>query len=108
MRGCTVALVLVLVALVGMLAVMREAERGRQLDPLMPLGLVVPLALIGGFVAFYLREQKLRPGLDAGDEHDHKYLVGGAVLKYGCLLLVVVTAATAVIGLLQYLFVDRH
>ena len=40
-------LVLVLVGLVGMLAVMHEAERGRTFDLLIPLGLAVPLALIG-------------------------------------------------------------
>jgi hypothetical protein len=100
-------LVLGLVGLVGMLAVM-HAERGRTFDPLIPLGLVVPLALIGGFVAFYLREQKLNPGLEGGDEDDRKRLMGGAVLKYGCLLFAVVTVATTVIGLLQYVLVDRR
>jgi hypothetical protein len=69
---------------------------------------VVPLALIGGFVAFYLREQKLNPELDGGDEYDNKRLMGGAVLKYGCLLFVMVTVATTVIGSLQYLLVDRR
>lgn len=61
------------------------------------------LALIGGFVAFYLREEGVNPELD-----DQKQLTGGAVLEYGCLRFVVVIVATTVIGLVQSLLFNRR
>jgi hypothetical protein len=52
--------------------------------------------------------EKLRPELDSGDEDDRSSLLGGAVLKYGCLLFAVATVATAIFALLQYLLFDRR
>jgi hypothetical protein len=72
------------------------------------LGALLSLGVVGGFVAFYLREQRLRTDLDPYDDDDARDLMGGTVFKYGCLLFAVATAATAFVGLMQYLLIDRR
>lgn len=103
MRGRTAGLSALLIGAIALAAAMYATERGETLDILFPLGLLMPLALLAGFVGVYIRERRGHPELDPGDEDDHRSLIGRTVLKFGCLLLAVAILTAVVSGLVEHL-----
>jgi hypothetical protein len=91
-RGVSRGHVALLVATVVLLAYVAAAERGERLGLQQLLGVLMPLALLAGFVGLYLREQRRHPEWD--DEDDRKYILGRVVIKLGCLLLVVASLSS--------------
>src|SRR5262249_1857800 len=98
MRGRTAGLSALLIGAIALAAAMYATER-----ILFPPGLLMPLALLAGFVGVYIRERRGHPELDPGDEDDHRSLIGRTVLKFGCLLFAVAILTAVVFGLVEHL-----
>jgi hypothetical protein len=74
------------------------ASRGEVLTIWHPLGLLLPLALLAGFVGLYQREQRLHPEME--DEDDRRFILGRVVIKLGCLLVATASISAAIFALL--------